>query len=175
MIRRPPRSTLFPYTTLFRSGGCRGARNQARAPLGQSVVVFLFAVTAGLFTVGLLQAAGACGYALAHAPRNRGVLVAISSASVVLIGATGAVLGSMTYTRIATVAVPALPARATPGAIPVESQSEPTSTGPLAPQAAIDAWMHFQSDTGDYLGGGKQQVWTLKESDFSIGGTNRDI
>src|SRR3712207_8605198 len=24
MIRRPPRSTLFPYTTLFRSSGCRG-------------------------------------------------------------------------------------------------------------------------------------------------------
>src|SRR3972149_10742721 len=24
MIRRPPRSTLFPYTTLFRSAGCRG-------------------------------------------------------------------------------------------------------------------------------------------------------
>src|SRR3712207_5110523 len=23
MIRRPPRSTLFPYTTLFRSVGCR--------------------------------------------------------------------------------------------------------------------------------------------------------
>src|SRR3989441_3040500 len=23
MIRRPPRSTLFPYTTLFRSGRCR--------------------------------------------------------------------------------------------------------------------------------------------------------
>src|SRR5437660_2721312 len=23
MIRRPPRSTLFPYTTLFRSGGSR--------------------------------------------------------------------------------------------------------------------------------------------------------
>src|SRR2546421_10352246 len=23
MIRRPPRSTLFPYTTLFRSRGCR--------------------------------------------------------------------------------------------------------------------------------------------------------
>src|SRR3712207_773361 len=23
MIRRPPRSTLFPYTTLFRSEGCR--------------------------------------------------------------------------------------------------------------------------------------------------------
>src|SRR2546430_7282999 len=25
MIRRPPRSTLFPYTTLFRSGGAFGA------------------------------------------------------------------------------------------------------------------------------------------------------
>src|SRR3989442_10380420 len=25
MIRRPPRSTLFPYTTLFRSGLCRGS------------------------------------------------------------------------------------------------------------------------------------------------------
>ena len=24
MIRRPPRSTLFPYTTLFRSGGAAG-------------------------------------------------------------------------------------------------------------------------------------------------------
>src|SRR5687768_18120620 len=24
MIRRPPRSTLFPYTTLFRSGGWHG-------------------------------------------------------------------------------------------------------------------------------------------------------
>src|SRR2546429_5122339 len=24
MIRRPPRSTLFPYTTLFRSGGALG-------------------------------------------------------------------------------------------------------------------------------------------------------
>src|SRR5258708_11486716 len=30
MIRRPPRSTLFPYTTLFRSaGGGRGARQAA--------------------------------------------------------------------------------------------------------------------------------------------------
>src|SRR2546422_7699502 len=26
MIRRPPRSTLFPYTTLFRSTGCAFAR-----------------------------------------------------------------------------------------------------------------------------------------------------
>src|SRR5260221_10541757 len=33
MIRRPPRSTLFPYTTLFRSllGGLRGAGRPDRA------------------------------------------------------------------------------------------------------------------------------------------------
>src|SRR2546427_609996 len=29
MIRRPPRSTLFPYTTLFRSGGKSGASARA--------------------------------------------------------------------------------------------------------------------------------------------------
>src|SRR2546430_7501508 len=33
MIRRPPRSTLFPYTTLFRSG------EQARPVLRRSLVV----------------------------------------------------------------------------------------------------------------------------------------
>src|SRR2546426_6147465 len=32
MIRRPPRSTLFPYTTLFRSNALvRGAKNPANA------------------------------------------------------------------------------------------------------------------------------------------------
>src|SRR2546422_3704986 len=51
MIRRPPRSTLFPYTTLFRSLGCcmsprlslyllaavfaRGAQLTVSTPLGQ--------------------------------------------------------------------------------------------------------------------------------------------
>src|SRR2546430_10268728 len=30
MIRRPPRSTLFPYTTLFRSPGGGSARGRAR-------------------------------------------------------------------------------------------------------------------------------------------------
>src|SRR5439155_12409480 len=33
MIRRPPRSTLFPYTTLFRSGLLR--RRRAALPLGE--------------------------------------------------------------------------------------------------------------------------------------------
>src|SRR3712207_7701104 len=30
MIRRPPRSTLFPYTTLFRSAAREGAHQRAR-------------------------------------------------------------------------------------------------------------------------------------------------
>src|SRR3989442_7004751 len=38
MIRRPPRSTLFPYTTLFRSGRPRGEtrRTGLRAGVGRS-------------------------------------------------------------------------------------------------------------------------------------------
>src|SRR3712207_7632494 len=42
MIRRPPRSTLFPYTTLFRSAAARGAGHRRgdllrRARLGRAV------------------------------------------------------------------------------------------------------------------------------------------
>src|SRR5260221_1786705 len=32
MIRRPPRSTLFPYTTLFRSPECRSATSNSDWP-----------------------------------------------------------------------------------------------------------------------------------------------
>src|SRR2546430_12830333 len=45
MIRRPPRSTLFPYTTLFRSGtGRRGAAcaaSREMAPAGDRRVAHL--------------------------------------------------------------------------------------------------------------------------------------
>src|SRR2546422_1965952 len=34
MIRRPPRSTLFPYTTLFRSAASSGDRLRRGAPQG---------------------------------------------------------------------------------------------------------------------------------------------
>src|SRR2546422_8039117 len=50
MIRRPPRSTLFPYTTLFRSGAGPRVR-----------------VAVGLATFGLL--AGGAVPAIAQAPR----------------------------------------------------------------------------------------------------------
>src|SRR2546427_6834020 len=40
MIRRPPRSTLFPYTTLFRSHGARRARDLlACEPIGGAGVL----------------------------------------------------------------------------------------------------------------------------------------
>src|SRR5256886_8254263 len=42
MIRRPPRSTLFPYTTLFRSADWRAARGEA-VLLGVAAVVPLAA------------------------------------------------------------------------------------------------------------------------------------
>src|SRR3989442_5368573 len=41
MIRRPPRSTLFPYTTLFRSnaeGGTRSAEQKTSAPMPRPTV-----------------------------------------------------------------------------------------------------------------------------------------
>src|SRR2546427_9611666 len=37
MIRRPPRSTLFPYTTLFRSRESRLARSNAEASVERSL------------------------------------------------------------------------------------------------------------------------------------------
>src|SRR3989441_11505299 len=49
MIRRPPRSTLFPYTTLFRSpvaialGGAPASIYAASAPLPPTTDEFLFA------------------------------------------------------------------------------------------------------------------------------------
>src|SRR5260221_14471264 len=36
MIRRPPRSTLFPYTTLFRSASSWPHRRESRAPRQRS-------------------------------------------------------------------------------------------------------------------------------------------
>src|SRR5690349_21952373 len=36
MIRRPPRSTLFPYTTLFRSPDTRAGRRLGQGPRGEA-------------------------------------------------------------------------------------------------------------------------------------------
>src|SRR2546430_15165610 len=42
MIRRPPRSTLFPYTTLFRSGDDRVRLERLAGELGQGDAVRFF-------------------------------------------------------------------------------------------------------------------------------------
>src|SRR3712207_8112206 len=53
MIRRPPRSTLFPYTTLFRSGN--SARLEAGAMRsGWLGLYLLFGVMLGLALIALL-------------------------------------------------------------------------------------------------------------------------
>src|SRR3989442_9220504 len=54
MIRRPPRSTLFPYTTLFRSGRV-GERRPARPDAGVRPVVARRALPRGGGRVGKTQ------------------------------------------------------------------------------------------------------------------------
>src|SRR5258708_11503774 len=49
MIRRPPRSTLFPYTTLFRSGNGAGADGLEVAEAGADVDVGAGAEAGELF------------------------------------------------------------------------------------------------------------------------------
>src|SRR3712207_6863167 len=56
MIRRPPRSTLFPYTTLFRSRVPGESRHvvcpAAALPPGQRRIVQVAGRSIGLFNVG---------------------------------------------------------------------------------------------------------------------------
>src|SRR2546429_4315841 len=59
MIRRPPRSTLFPYTTLFRSGVWRLLRLSGRPPLTR----FAYWVSAQECTIRTDKARHELGYA----------------------------------------------------------------------------------------------------------------
>src|SRR3712207_8935338 len=43
MIRRPPTSTLFPYTTLFRSSSCRARRHKLLNIVGPLLLPLLIA------------------------------------------------------------------------------------------------------------------------------------
>src|SRR5260221_6134232 len=40
MIRRPPRSTLFPYTTLFRSTASSGVSTKLKRSRSSSLIIF---------------------------------------------------------------------------------------------------------------------------------------
>src|SRR3712207_6884053 len=58
MIRRPPRSTLFPYTTLFRSAWF-ALRDRARVQPGETVLVLGATGGVGLAALQLAKAFGA--------------------------------------------------------------------------------------------------------------------
>src|SRR5260370_9777273 len=58
MIRRPPRSTLFPYTTLFRSHATPGFRNNHTAPVRRGGLYRHFAPAQGLDIRPRLRRAG---------------------------------------------------------------------------------------------------------------------
>src|SRR5206468_10835800 len=66
LLRRPPRSTLFPYTTLFRSNGTPGEVLQADSRL-------LIAAGSGAVEVEEVQPAGKPRMAAADWLRGRGV------------------------------------------------------------------------------------------------------
>src|SRR5256885_6831281 len=54
MIRRPPRSTLFPYTTLFRSRQVRFETNE-RLPLRDFPIPAYDLIPLGCYPIGSLQ------------------------------------------------------------------------------------------------------------------------
>lgn len=140
-------------------------------------MLVLYAIAAGLFIVAMLLAAGIVGFALAQAPHHRPLVLALSVSSMVLIGATGGVLASALYTKGRPVAITTGFA-VSPSAVPSLSsvaETSPVTGDNQTPASAADAWMHFQSDSGDYIGGGQQKVWTITESDFTVGGSDRDI
>src|SRR3712207_7607381 len=57
MIRRPPRSTLFPYTTLFRSS-CSGSSSSGRAGASSLTAASLRAGGGRSSTAGLVAVEG---------------------------------------------------------------------------------------------------------------------
>src|SRR3712207_42456 len=61
MIRRPPRSTLFPYTTLFRSVHFKGGKNAGPAFTDQGLVLNAAGELAGLGNADVLITLTATG------------------------------------------------------------------------------------------------------------------
>src|SRR3712207_8128946 len=53
MIRRPPRSTLFPYTTLFRSARCTHRSSDGKPPGATSARARLYSRPAGRVAAGI--------------------------------------------------------------------------------------------------------------------------
>src|SRR5690242_15321490 len=90
MIRRPPRSTLFPYTTLFRSGGL--ALITARASLAVTVGPMVAVGFGAALAMPAMTAA-----VIEHTPKDRaGIGSAVLNASRQVGGVVGiALLGAL--------------------------------------------------------------------------------
>ena len=133
-------------------------------------MTFLFSVLVGFLVVALLLFAGAVGYGMAHARAWRAPMIAAGCAVALAFGGVGALLASAGYTRLNQ---PVRPTAflASPIAAP---QSSPTAVADQQAQPATDAWLRFQSDSQDYIGAGKNELWTLVESNFTIRGDSSD-
>src|SRR2546426_12298081 len=84
MIRRPPRSTLFPYTTLFRSRGFLGRtgfsggesrllHDQGLAAGGASAQLAIVRQVIGKLPAGLISQVRILSQRLAHSVRQAGM------------------------------------------------------------------------------------------------------
>src|SRR5439155_18973207 len=71
MIRRPPRSTLFPYTTLFRSERTSAQLTSMLQPLGQCVRHFAQRTIGRLLAAPLSQLDDSLPQLLAHRDADR--------------------------------------------------------------------------------------------------------
>src|SRR5256886_1243584 len=88
MIRRPPRSTLFPYTTLFRAAMVAGDLMLRRLP-PRAALVNAAPLTAGTAVVGLMyDRLGGVAGPDTFDPANLGPLVALLTLLPVVVNAT---------------------------------------------------------------------------------------
>lgn len=131
-------------------------------------------IAAGLWVMALLSGAGLLGYAIARSGRNGIPMAAAGAALVLMVGTGAAVAGAIGYARVTTVAG-LTPIDHRSGAVVTPAGPTPGQAADLQPQTVTDAWLHFDSDSGDYIGAGNQKVWTLVESNFTVVGSERDI
>ncbi len=139
---------------------------------------YLFSVLIGILVVALLLFAGAVGYALANVRAWRAPVIAACCAVALAFGGVGALLASAGYTRLSQPVRPTAfqtSRTAAPESSPTAApESSPPAVADQQPQPATDAWLRFQSDSQDYIGAGKNELWTLVESNFTIRGDSHD-
>ncbi len=123
----------------------------------------------GMVVIALVLSAGAVGYGLAHVRAWRAPVIAACCALTLAYGGVGALLTSVVYTRL-TQPVRTTAVQTSPTSAP---QSSPPAVADQQPQPATDAWLRFQSDSQDYIGAGKNELWTLVESDFTMSASGK--